>query len=159
MILLSVGTQLPFDRLISIMDDLAPNIPEPVYGQIGFGKYVPRNFEFSSAIAPAEFEERFRGADVIVSHAGIGTILTAQRHEKPIILFPRRARYGEHRNDHQLATCRNLGGTPGIYVAYNEEELRKLIESKEGLQPASIGSSPERDQLIASLRQFLQLPS
>lgn len=136
MILLTIGTQLVFDRLIQAVDEIAPSLDQPVFGQIGDSAYEPRSFAWARTLAPAAFEEKFRSASVIVSHAGIGTVLTAQRFGKPIILFPREARFGEHRNDHQLATCAQLAGRQGIAIAHTAEELRAVLQSG-SLAPAS----------------------
>lgn len=127
MILVTVGTQLPFDRLVKALDDIAADLSIPVFAQIGKGEYKPRNFEWVEAIAPLEMDGLISRTSLIVSHAGTGTVLTAKRFKKPIILFPRRAAFGEHRNDHQLATAGQLDGRPGIRVAYTETELGELI--------------------------------
>jgi UDP-N-acetylglucosamine transferase subunit ALG13 len=147
-ILLTIGTQLPFDRLVAALDNLAPQLTEPIFGQIGASSYRPKNFEAVASIAPGEFEHKFREARVVVAHAGIGTILSAQKHSKPLILFPRRASFGEHRNDHQLATCAQLGHKPGLYVAKEVEDLHALLVRPE-LGPADSGAE------VAGRREFL----
>lgn len=127
MILITVGTQLPFNRLVKALDEMAPSISTPMFAQIGKGEYKPHNFEWVETIAPLEMDGVFARTSLIVSHAGTGTVLAAKRFKKPIILFPRRAAFGEHRNDHQLATAGQLNGRPGIRVAYTETELAELI--------------------------------
>ncbi|HTJ58453.1 MAG TPA: glycosyltransferase [Devosiaceae bacterium] len=128
MILLTIGTQLPFDRLVKAMDELAPTLSEEIFGQIGEASYQPQNFEWAATLKPHEFEARFRSASVVVSHAGIGTILTAQKLQKPLIIVPRQAKYGEHRNDHQLATAYQVRDKPGVHVAAEVSELAGLLQ-------------------------------
>ena len=101
MILVTTGTQLPFDRLIMAIDELAPSLNEPVFAQIGVSGYRPRNIEWTAKLHPAQFDERMRAASLVVSHAGIGTILRAKRYGKPIILFPRQVIHGDF-NPHNL---------------------------------------------------------
>ncbi|MFC4255563.1 glucuronosyltransferase [Altererythrobacter xixiisoli] len=127
MILLTVGTQLPFDRLVRIVDEIAPTLGEPVTAQIGCGKYIPANMEWRRVIDPVEFEDLMDRVTLVISHAGIGTIVTAQRHSKPLILFARSAQLSEHRNDHQLATVNALAQQQGIRVASTVEELEMLL--------------------------------
>jgi UDP-N-acetylglucosamine transferase subunit ALG13 len=127
LILLTIGTQLPFDRLVVAMDELAATFPDPIFAQIGHASYRPRHMQWAATLSPAEFEEKFSSAAVIVSHAGIGTILSAQKFRKPLIIVPRLARHGEHRNDHQLATAGQVKGKPGIYVAADVSELPALL--------------------------------
>ncbi len=150
MIFVTVGTQLPFDRLVSLTDAVAPELSQPVFGQIGRCTYQPRNFDYSAHLTPVEFDRLFSQAAMIVSHAGIGTVLTAQKYCKPIILFPRRAALGEHRNDHQLATVNALEGRSGIYIARTEEELRNLLRAAL-MPPDSESEHPSRERLKHAL--------
>jgi UDP-N-acetylglucosamine transferase subunit ALG13 len=139
MIVVTVGTQLPFDRLIAMIDELAPRLSTPVFAQTGSGQYKPQNIRWSASMRPSEFEEMLRDASVIVAHAGIGTVLKAYKYGKPIILVPRQAAFGEHRNDHQLATVAKLAERRGIYVARSKEELTRLLDTS--LVPATAEES------------------
>jgi UDP-N-acetylglucosamine transferase subunit ALG13 len=155
LILLTVGTQLPFDRLVKMLDDIAPDLPCKVKAQIGKSEYKPKNVEWMVNIDPVDFDSLFNAATVIVAHAGIGTVLTAKRLSKPIILVARRADLGEHRNDHQLATVSQLKDRPGIYVASDENELRALLQS-ELTGPTDLPERADiRNSLINNLRQFI----
>jgi UDP-N-acetylglucosamine transferase subunit ALG13 len=46
-------------------------------------------------------------ADLLIAHAGIGFILTAMELQKLIVLFPRKASLGEHRNENQFPNVKN----------------------------------------------------
>lgn len=156
MILVTVGMQLGFDRLIAAMDAIASDLDEEVVAQTGKGSYRPRNMIAREAIAPREFEDLAAQSRLIVSHAGIGSVLTAQRLSRPILLMPRRAELREHRNDHQLATARKLDGRSGILVAMDESELGEKIA--EGLAVKDIASSPSPNvsQLHRSIARFIE---
>lgn len=156
MILLTIGTQLPFDRLIKAVDAFSQTHDEPVFGQIGkTAKYQPANFEYCETMRPSEFEEKFRAARVIVSHAGIGTILSARKHGKPIVIVPRLARFGEHRNDHQLATCAQLGQKPGIYVVDDPADIGTVLTLPELEPQIPAETSPDRIKLLDGIRRFV----
>jgi len=152
-ILLTIGTQLPFERLVQMIDALASELSEPVFGQIGRSTYQPEHFEWVETLAPRDFDQKFRSARLVVSHAGIGTILTAEKYGKPLILFPRQARYGEHRNDHQLATCAQLTLRPGLAVAHDEAQLASLIRSDLPAPARDENLQRKRDDFVANLRQ------
>lgn len=156
MILVTVGMQLGFDRLIAAMDALAPKLGMPVIAQTGKGSYVPRNMEARAKIAPAEFEALVERSRLIVSHAGIGTVLTAARCRKPVLLMPRRAALGEHRNDHQLATVAKLAGRPGILVAEDESALADGIAEGLALKDWSGVQSATARQLHDALAAFIE---
>jgi UDP-N-acetylglucosamine transferase subunit ALG13 len=154
-ILVTIGTQLPFDRLVTTIDNIAGRIDEPVFAQIGHTNYEPRHLDWAASLSPAEFDRRIAEARLVVSHAGTGSILAAQRHRLPIILMPRRAELGEHRNDHQLATADRLQHKRGLYVAHSEDELELLIRRTD-LEPAEQDSDlASRQQFVGRLREFL----
>ncbi|MEQ5788483.1 glucuronosyltransferase [Erythrobacter sp. NFXS35] len=156
MIIVTVGMQLGFDRLIEAMDAIAPEIGIPVIAQTGMGAYRPRNMEARTRIAPAEFEALVGEARLIVSHAGIGTVLTTARCGKPIVLMPRRADLGEHRNDHQMATVGKLAGRPGILVADDERDLAPRIADGLALTEWSAAQSATARQLHEALAAFIE---
>jgi exopolysaccharide biosynthesis glucuronosyltransferase PssE len=152
-ILVTVGMQLPFDRLIRAVDEIAAELDEPIAAQVGVSRYRPKNFEGAAAVPAREFEELFRQARFVVAHAGIGTVLNAQRHQKPLVVVPRQAKYGEHRNDHQLATCAQLEKRSGIFVAWETTDLRPLFRSP-NIAPPSEGDQSNKRQLIEGLRDY-----
>lgn len=155
MILVTVGMQLGFDRLIAAMDALAPGIGQPVIAQVGKGTFRPVNMAAHVSIAPAEFEALVEQANLVVSHAGIGTVLTAARFAKPVVLVPRRASLGEHRNDHQLATVRQLAGRPGIVVAENEGDLARAIAAGLALASGAAVQSASALRLHEAVARFI----
>jgi UDP-N-acetylglucosamine transferase subunit ALG13 len=154
-ILVTVGMQLGFDRLIKAMDELAPGLGQPVIAQTGKGGFQPSNMQARISIAPAEFEQLVEQSSLIVSHAGIGTVLTAARFAKPIVLFPRRAALGEHRNEHQIATVRKLAGRPGIVVAEEAAELPAAIQQGLGFKDFTALQSATAQQLHAAVARFI----
>lgn len=156
MILVTVGMQLGFDRLIEAMDKLAQDLDMEIVAQIGKGAYLPKNMEARVSIAPVEFEELIERSRLIVSHAGIGTVLTAQRFRKPILLFPRRFHHGEHRNNHQVATAQHLQGRQGLLVAMDETQLQLRIAEGLALTSAEAEMSPTADQLHRAISEFIE---
>ncbi len=129
MIFLTVGTQLPFDRLVTLVDKFAESSDETIIGQIGNGLYRPTAIEHKPFFAPDEMDHWFVQADVVVSHAGMGSIINCLKLKKPIIIFPRLSKLGEHRNDHQIDTLNSFTNVKGVHVARDEAELLKLLEN------------------------------
>ncbi len=157
MILVTVGGQLPFDRLVRAVDLWAGARGRgDVFAQTGAGAYRPRHLASAPLLAPAELATRLAAARAVVSHAGMGTILAALEAGKPVVVLPRRAALREQRNDHQLATAERLRGRPGVHVALDEEELVRLLDALDGLaapDPLPARASPE---LLAALRAFVE---
>lgn len=155
MIIVTVGTQLPFDRLIKMMDDIAPDLGKPVMAQTGVGTYTCQNIQAAANYSPIEFDDYVKKCDVLVAHAGMGTVLKAYKYRKPIIIVPRKAALGEHRNDHQLATVSQLRSRIGIHAAETEEELRSLLSRD--LEPALVTNDmlERRGQLVGFVRNLV----
>lgn len=145
MIFLTLGTQLPFDRLVRAVDDWAAATGRggDIYAQIpalGPDSYAPQQFKTVAWLDPAEHRARAAEADVIVSHAGMGTIITALSLPRPIIVMPRRSGLGEHRNDHQLATAQRFGTRPGVTVVDTAEALAGALDRVSVAEAAPLGA-------------------
>ena len=153
MIFVTIGTQLPFDRLIKIIDELAPQLNEEVIAQVYQCGFTPQNIKTVDFLAPDKFNTLFDEARLIISHAGMGTILSALQKDKPIIVFPRIAALGEHRIEHQLATARKFKEMGTINVAMSEEELRELLHKD--LQPKKNIGEFASVSLIKAVEDFI----
>lgn len=127
MIFCTIGTQAPFDRFVRIVDEVAAHLDEEVIAQVYKSEYQAKNIQTVDFLPPDEFNKLFSQARLIVAHAGMGTIISAMRQHKPIIIFPRIATLGEHRNEHQLATAQKMKELGYVYVANNAEELKELL--------------------------------
>lgn len=154
MIFVTIGTQAPFDRFIKIIDEVAPQINEEIIAQVYKCGFTPKNIKTVDFLAPDEFNNLFEKADLIISHAGMGTILSALQKHKPIIIFPRIAALGEHRNEHQLATAEKFKELGSVYVAMNEQELKELMLRKDLVPLHEIGAEAS-ESLILSLEEFI----
>ena len=154
MIFVTIGTQAPFDRFIKIVDEIAPQLGEEIIAQVYKCGFEPKHIKTINFLAPDEFNDLFDKARLIVSHAGMGTILSALQKHKPIIIFPRIAALGEHRNEHQLATAEKFKELGSVYVAMNEEELKELMVRKDLVSLAQIGSTAS-ESLIESIEAFI----
>ena len=146
MIFLTVGTQLPFERLVKAIDEWAAgNTHTPVFAQIGATEYQPKHLEVTSGLSPCEYQEKFNAASLVVSHVGMGTIISGLDSDKPMVLMPRKAALGEHRNDHQLATARKFERFELIDIAHDTSQLcthlntrlKRLHNSQENTEPSS----------------------
>jgi UDP-N-acetylglucosamine transferase subunit ALG13 len=155
-IFVTVGTELPFDRLIGVVDEWAGRTARTdVFAQIGDSQRSPQHIRYKTFIEPAEYAQHFAKADVIVSHAGMGTILSALQFQKPIVVMPRRAALQEHRNEHQLATARRLSALGKVTVALDEEELRQRLDRLGELKAHERIGAYASDGLITALREFI----
>ena len=154
MIFVTVGTQLPFDRLIRDIDAWAEHRDVAVFAQVTDAGWRPKHIDWVASLDPTRYQEKIEAADLIVAHAGMGSIITALELGKRIIVVPRRSDLGEHRNDHQLATARRLERLGKIQVAYSKEELHERLESSS--DPTADPISPyASEELLDAIRTFI----
>jgi UDP-N-acetylglucosamine transferase subunit ALG13 len=147
---------MPFDRLIAAMDSWAALHPDRrVLAQIGDSRLEFQHVHARGWMTAAEFEHSLRTADLVVSHAGIGTILTARRYGIPLLVMPRQARLGEHRDDHQQATARRLEDLGIVPVAWSESDIADRVDAmlRGDFQWGRIVST--RQHLLAAVREIV----
>src|SRR3954452_4958479 len=87
-IFVTVGSMMPFDRLILSMDKWAlAHADVDVLAQIGGGAYQPSHMRWTRLLSPPEFHEAVRKAAIIVAHAGMGSYFVAAEMRKPIVML------------------------------------------------------------------------
>ncbi len=151
MMLVIIGLMYGFERLIKKMDEIAGEIEEEVIIQIGLTDYEPKNAKFFKFASEKYFNKQFREARIIVSHAGVGTILTARKFRKPIIIVPRQKKYGEHIDDHQLEIARELEGHKNIRIIYSIDELEQNLN----ISYENFDNIKQDNTLVDSLKEYL----
>lgn len=158
MIFVTVGSQLPFPRLIEAVEAWARESGrDDVFLQIGDTAGAPGGLRSVRALEPAAFEAEIARASVIVGHAGTGTLMAALAAGKPVVMLARRAALGETRNDHQLTTVERFRGRPGVFGTADESELGALIDAALRVQPGDAGAVQPHASgpLVDRLRSFL----
>jgi UDP-N-acetylglucosamine transferase subunit ALG13 len=161
MIFVTIGTQEPFDRLIKAMDDISLKMGVKVIAQVSSrSKLKVENMEVLDFISPTDFDRLFNEADLIVAHAGMGTIISALVNKKPLIVLAREKKLMEHRSDHQIATAKHFEDLGLLDVAWDTDDLEskiyKFINNQIKIKP-TIGSYASLS-LINSIRQDIGLP-
>ena len=125
MIFLTVGSSIPFDRLVRAVDELVgQGLLRDVQAQIGEGAYEPRHMAFERFLDKPQYDRRVDEATALIGHAGAGTISMALERRKPLLVMPRLKRHGEIVNDHQVATARTFARLGHILVARDVDVLR-----------------------------------
>ena len=152
MIFVTVGTQLAFPRLIKAMDRFAEELYEPVVAQTAEHCRC-NNLIVEPYMSGERYAKVIAEARLVIAHAGIGTVLAARDAGIPLVLVPRRAELGEHRNDHQSATVRELKGRKGITAVWDTSDLRDLL--RKDLTAPMGGAAPALDGLVSELRSFI----
>ena len=156
-IFVTVGTDQHFNRMVKIIDHWAATNPAvEIFAQIGETDWRPAHIDFTHFLTPAEFVEQIQSASLIVGHAGMGTILTALKHQRPVLVMPKRASLGEHRNEHQLATAKHLAALGKVKVSLNEAELMAALDNLNGITANSSVGPFASNSLTIKLSSFIR---
>ena len=103
MIFVTLGTNdESFERLLKAIDKEIDKgtIKEKVIVQAGCTKYESKNMEILDLVPRDEFEKLISECNLLITHGGVGSILTGINKGKKVIAVPRLAKYNEHGNDH-----------------------------------------------------------
>lgn len=131
MIFITLGTQdKSFERLLKEIDLLIEKgiIKEKVIVQAGFTKYKSRNMEVTDFISNEQFEKNVKTCNYLITHGGVGSILTGLKNNKKIIAVPRLKKYNEHTNDHQLQIIKKFNDSKYIIGIDKVEELEASLK-------------------------------
>ena len=150
------GTQAPFDRLLSIIDKWAGNQDKfSVIAQIANSELKFKNMTCFNYLEPDIFNGYFNNAEVIIGHAGMGTVIKALENEKRLVVFPRLVKYNEHRNDHQYHTANSFDKLGLINVAYSESELLNYLDVPDSIHKKDRIDNKAEQKLLDSLFTFI----
>lgn len=140
MIFVTLGTQdKPFKRLIKSVERQIElgNITEDVIVQSGCTKYNSKfnNMKIINYMPIEDFNKYLDDARIIISHAGVGTILQALEKNKIVIAAARRKFYGEHVNNHQEQILENFSEDGYILPLKSFRKLNETLEKAKTFKP------------------------
>jgi UDP-N-acetylglucosamine transferase subunit ALG13 len=152
MIFVTVGTnEARFDRLLSALADA--QLDERIVIQHGHSSPIgPAHAELVDFLPFEAMAEKIREARVVVTHAGVGSVMVALANGKRPVVVPRRKSFGEAVDDHQLQLGRRFAAA----------QLVTFVEAPEGLAdallhtPEAATAVPRTSTLAGELRRFVE---
>jgi len=139
MILVILGTQdKKFYRLLEAVDKEIKNknIKEKVIVQAGFSSdYQSNNMEIFDLIDVLEFDKLIKKSSLIITHGGVGSILSGITNNKKVIAMPRLKKYNEHTNDHQLEIVSKFREMGYILSCNEKDNLNDVLMKTKNFKP------------------------
>ena len=158
MIFVAVGTQkFPFDRLLKGIDDLIEQgqLESDVFAQIGHTDYVPRNYRYQDFLTKDDFQSYISSCDVLITHSGVATIIAGMKLEKPVVVVPRFAKFGEHVDDHQFQIAESFSDKNLVLMCKNVNGLAEAVRQAKDHKCTKYVS--QRAQVIQTIREYLEV--
>ena len=151
MIFVSVGThEAAFDRLLRAVGEL--RLDEELVVQ--FGPSAVRCERATAEFDYLPFEEMMelvRRARVVVTHAGVGSVMLALSNDKRPVVMARLRAFDEHVDDHQLELARRLADAGLVDLVEDAADLTDAVV-RDSEPPSTESGAP---WLGASLREYL----
>lgn len=146
MILITLGTQdKQFTRLLDMVQKEIDkgNINDKVIVQAGHTKYNSKDMEIFDLIDREKFSELISKCDILITHGGVGSIITGLQNNKKVIVAPRLAKYDEHMNDHQIQITDNFSKAGYILPLYECDDLGEVLKKVKNFIPKKFKSNTE----------------
>lgn len=138
MIFVTLGTQNnSFHRLLEEIQKNIKNgiIKEEVVVQRGYTRFESKDMKLFNELSPDEFNSWIERADLIITHGGVGSIISAITKGKKVIAVPRLKKYNEHVNDHQIEIIESFDSKGYIIGIKEVKELGEAIEIARNFKP------------------------
>jgi UDP-N-acetylglucosamine transferase subunit ALG13 len=137
MIFVSLGThERPFYRLVREIEKLIQEkkIREKVVVQLGFTDYFVRGAECHKFIPEEKMKKYVKNCSIMITHGGLGSIMRGIEAGKVVVAVPRRKKFNEHTDDHQLQIVREAKKRGGVIPVYNISNLEQVIRKARKLK-------------------------
>jgi len=156
MILVTLGTQdKSFVRLLNAIQKQIDNgnIKDRVVVQAGYTAFESKEMEIFDYMLKDDFEKFMATCDLLITHGGVGSIMTGINAEKKIIAAARLKEFGEHTNDHQIQIVERFN-RDGYVIALNDfDKLDEALEKAKKLKVKKYKSNT--NNLIKYLESYI----
>lgn len=156
MIFVTLGTQdKEFKRLLEAIQkqiDLG-NIKEKVVVQAGCTKFDSKDMEVFDLIPFDEFDKLISQADLLITHGGVGSIITGLKNNKKVIAAARLKKYKEHTNDHQLQIIKNFAKEGYILELDDFDKLDEVLLKTKEFKPKKYESN--NDKFVSIIKDYI----
>ena len=157
MIFVTLGTQdKSFKRLlVAIQEQIDKgNLTDQVIVEAGCTKLKSNDMEIYDLMESEKFEQYMKDCDLLITHGGVGSILTALENGKAIIAVPRLKKYREAANDHQKQIIEQFAHDGYLLPLYDLNEFDTVLQKRKRFKPRRYISRSE--EFIRSLEEYIE---
>lgn len=147
MIFVTLGTQdKGFSRLLDAIEREIKNgnIKEEVIVQAGYTDYESDNMKIYKLLPMEKFDEYVDKCDLLITHAGVGSIMSGLNKNKKIIAAARLKEYGEHNNNHQVQIASEFSKLGYLLYLEDFNKLDEILNKSKSFKPKKFKSNNEK---------------
>jgi UDP-N-acetylglucosamine transferase subunit ALG13 len=155
MIFVTVGTgEQPFDRLLRSVEALS--IDEPLVIQHGSSTVAPEEATCLDYLPFPDMVTRMQEARVVITHAGVGSVIAALSVGKKPVVVPRRRHFGEAVDDHQVELARRLADAGVVTLIDDPRDLAAVLAERSDREDSTEMGEVAETPLVVELREYLE---
>lgn len=150
MTLVTLGTQhQEFTRLLDYIEK--SDLKGEIIVQAGYTKYESKRMKIFDFISYDEMEKYIDKSDLVITHAGTGSIVMPLKKDKKVIACARLSKFGEHVDDHQVELV-DVFYSEGYILKIDEDtSLNEVLKNIKNFKPKKFVSNTNR--FIENLEQ------
>lgn len=157
MVFIALGSQkFQFNRLLKKVDEAIEHgvITEEVFAQSGASDYKPKHYQYEAFLTQDSFQKRIRECDMVITHGGVGIIISALNMKKKVLAVPRLVKYKEHVDDHQIQILKPFEKANYICVCTEKDDFeKKFVEAVNGSYVPYVSN---RDEFIKKIKEYIE---
>lgn len=150
MTLVTLGTQhQEFTRLLDYIEN--SNLKGEIIVQAGYTKYESKRMKIFDFISYDEMEKYIDKCDLVITHAGTGSIVMPLKKGKKVIACARLSKFGEHVDDHQVELVDVFYSEGYILKVDEDTSLNEVLKNIKNFKPKKFVSNTKK--FIENLEQ------
>ena len=156
MILVLLGTQNnSFHRLLEEIEKNIKDgtIKEEVIVQAGYTKFQSYKMRIVDLISKEQLEQFQDEANLIITHGGVGSIVSSLKRGKKVIAVPRMHEYGEHVNNHQKEIVKDFNDKGYLIGIDKVEDLKQALIKVKDFEPKKY--QPNNEKMLKIIEEFI----
>ena len=153
MILVTLGTQdQKMYRLLDMLEH--SNIKDEIIVQAGGSSdYKSEKMKIFKFVSMDEMNDLLDKAEIVITHGGSGSILSAIKKNKLVLAMPRLSKYHEHINDHQKEIVSEYVKEGYILDIKEKDDIDKKIQELKKFKPKKFVSN--KKHFIDEIRKLI----
>lgn len=149
------GTQdKRFDRFMDAILASKFIYEHDVYVQLGYTSGNYPQVHAKQYYSQEELDKQIKQADLIITHAGVGSIVSALKEHKTTIVVARLGKYKEQNNDHQVQIMERFSNMGYIIPLTDFSKLDEAIEQSKNFKPKEY--HPDKQGILDEIETFIK---